>query len=65
MVSLVRLCVLEVGFVGSVEDGIVGIVCCGMAKLLMGIDVGINRSRVCRRLVDDEEDGCRWVWRLW
>lgn len=39
--------------------------CCGMAGLLMGIDVGITRNRVCRRLVDDEEDGCRWTWELW
>ncbi len=30
-------------------------------KRLPGVDVGINRRRVCRRWVDDEEDGCRWA----
>ncbi len=39
--------------------------CCGMAKLLLDVDVGITRMCVCRRWVDDEEDGCRWTWELW
>jgi hypothetical protein len=56
----VSLLVLGVCLSGSVP-----IVCCRMAKLLLGVDVGISRRRVCRRWVDDEEDGCRLAWKLW
>ena len=52
------------GLLVSLSVG-VQIVCCGMAKLLLGDDVGITRTCVCREWVDDGEDGCRWVWKLW
>jgi hypothetical protein len=59
MGSLVSLLLLGVCLSG------VPIVCCRMAKLLLGVDVGISRRSVCRRWVDDEEDGCRLAWKLW
>ena len=60
MGSLVSLLVLGVCLSGSVP-----IVCCRMAKLLLGVDVGISRMCVRRRWVDDEEDECRLAWKLW